>query len=323
MLKIIDFESSRKILAEKGSPEKYLQWVERPLAHKSEFQMPPKTRLAQSDGDYYACMPCLDEARDWAMVKMIGRHPDPAGERPSMSGELMLYQASTGALKAVMDAEFLTTMRTGAQAAYSVLNFARSGFTVLGLIGLGNIMTACCDILFQQLQQTDRTFVVRLLKHHDQEVRFVSHFDAFANLSFEFCDTFEEVITDADVVISALTSASKNFAPDACFKEGVTVVPICTMGFQNCDLFFDRVLTDEIEQIRGFKYFDRFKEVENISTYLASGDVRAGRRTPDERILVYNYGLASQDLCFAEQIYEMASDCEVPYRFCEKKFFME
>lgn len=322
MLKVIDFETSRRVLRDRVEPSMYLRWIEESLRFKSDFVMPVKTRLSQSDGDYFACMPCLDTVRNWAMVKMIGRHPDPEGSRPSMGGDLMLYEANTGVLRAVMDAEYLTTMRTGAQAAFSVLSFARSGYEVLGLIGLGNIMTACCDVLFGQLKEKNRTYVVRLLKHHGQERRFVERFEKYEFLSFVFCDTFSEVIDGADVVVSALTSATENFADDSCFKEGVTVVPICTMGFQNCDLFFDRVLTDEIEQIRGFKYFDRFKRVENISSFVVEGAASDAREGDDERILVYNYGLASQDLFFAERIYDLVDGCEVPYRSCEHKFFM-
>ncbi len=32
------------------------------------------------------------------------------------------------------------------------------------------------------------------------------------------------------------------------------------MGFQNCDLFFDKFIIDDYEHVKGFKYFNKFKE---------------------------------------------------------------
>ena len=72
----------------------------------------------------------------------------------------------------------------------------------------------------------------------------------------------------SDVIISAVTRATEDFAEDDCYKEGVTIIPIMTLGFQNCDLFFDKVFTDEIEQITGFKYFNEFKSIENTTDVL-------------------------------------------------------
>ena len=107
-------------------------------------------------------------------------------------------------------------------------------------------------------ERDNRKLTVKLYKHHDQEKRFAERFKNKSNVNFAFADTYPEVFNGADIIISAVIKATKNFAQDECFKEGVTVIPICTMGFQNCDLFFDKVFTDEIEQIRGFKYFNQF-----------------------------------------------------------------
>ena len=100
------------------------------------------------------------------------------------------------------------------------------------------------------------------------------------------------------------------------------MIPIMTRGFMNCDLFFDKVFTDEIEQIKGFKYFNSFKFVANTSDVL--NGIVSGRISDKERILVYNYGLAIQDLYFAEKILNMSKDDdnEIEYNYCIEKFFM-
>lgn len=44
-----------------------------------------------------------------------------------MMGDILLYEADTGILKALLDAEYITTLRTGAVAAHSAFQFICSG----------------------------------------------------------------------------------------------------------------------------------------------------------------------------------------------------
>jgi ornithine cyclodeaminase/alanine dehydrogenase-like protein (mu-crystallin family) len=317
-MKILDFETIRDA-ARSMNPSTWYDWVDDALRHKDEFLMPLKSRMSQADGDYYNIMPAMYEKDNLAMLKMIGRHSIKRGEhRSTMMGDILLYEADTGILKALMDAEYITTLRTGVVAAHSAMLFVREGGTI-GLIGLGNIMTVCFTTLLSKLHD-EYPLTVKLYRHHDQELRFVERFKDCGNVCFEFCDSYEEVVRDSDLVISAVTRATENFAADNCYKEGVTVIPICTLGFQNCDLFFDKVYTDEIEQIRGFKYFNQFKAVYNVTDVLKG---RApGRTNSKERILVYNYGIGIHDLYFAKKFYDIIQGKEIEYRFCKDKYFV-
>lgn len=321
-MKIIDFESIKSV-ADNMDPNEWFSWVDYALRHKVEFQMPPKPRLTQDDGDYYNIMPALYEKDNLASVKMIGRHSIKRGEkRSTMMSDIMIYEADTGILKALMDGEYITTLRTGVVAAHSALLFVRKDFSVISLLGLGNIMTVCFRTFLARLRAMgdDRHLTVRLLRHHNQEERFYNKFKQEEHLTFEFYDDYKDLLRDSDLIISAVTRATENFAPDECYKKGVTIIPICTMGFQNCDLFFDKVYTDEIEQIRGFKYFDQFHSVTNVTDVL-NGE-KKGRESDDERILVYDYGLGIHDLYFASKFYEICSGKEIEYRYCTEKYFM-
>lgn len=254
---------------------------------------------------------------------MIGRHADRGGvPRSVMMGDMLIYEADTGILKAVMDAEYITTLRTGAVAAHSALLFGKKNFSTIGLVGLGNIMTVCFETLLAKMKAEgqERELTVKLYRHHGQEERFVERFRDESNVHFIFCDTYDEAFNGSEVIISAVTKATQNFAEDECFGEGVTVIPICTMGFQNCDLFFDKVFTDEIEQIRGFKYFDKFHSLANATDVL--NGTREGRTNDQERILIYNYGIAIHDLYFAMKLMDEAKGEDVNYNFCKEKYFM-
>nr|WP_302147680.1 hypothetical protein [Limosilactobacillus mucosae] len=319
-MKVIDFETVRS-KAESMDPSIWYGWVDDALRNKADFVCPPKPRLSQADGDYFNVMPAMYENANIAMVKMIGRHANISKNdtpRSVMMGDMLIYEANSGILKAVMDAEYITTLRTGAVAAHSVLQFAKKNFETIGLLGLGNIMVVCFKTLLAKLDH--RKLTVKLYRHHGQEERFVNIFKKEKNITFKFCDSYDSLMDGSDVIISAVTKATENFALDNHYKEGVTVVPICTMGFQNCDLFFDKVYTDEIEQIRGFKYFSKFKSLANVTDVL--NGVKKGRESDRERILVYNYGLAIHDLYFAMKLLNNIDGKEVEYNFCTKKFFI-
>ena len=102
----------------------------------------------------------------------------------------------------------------------------------------------------------------------------------------------------------------KIFCPDdSLFQEGVLVVPVHTRGFQNCDLFFDKVYGDDTGHVCDFKYFKQFRQFDEFSRVLL-GD-NPGRENDRERILSYNIGLGLHDVLFASKLYDMMDDDRV------------
>lgn len=97
------------------------------------------------------------------------------------------------------------------------------------------------------------------------------------------------------------------------------VIPVHTRGFQNCDLFFDKVYADDTAHVSGFKYFSHFKQFAEIQEVIEG--VKPGRESDKERILSYNIGLGLHDVVFASKIYSMlkgnAEKIEIK-RFTEK-----
>lgn len=321
-MKIVDFEEVKSI-AETMSPAEWYNWVDETLRNKAQFQMPPKIHINQGDGEYYNVMPAIYQEDNLACLKMVGRHLlKPHEHRSVMMSDMMLYEANTGILKGIIDGEYITTLRTGVVAAHSALLFAKKAFKVIGLLGLGNIMTVCFKTLVAKLRADgdNRDLIVKLYRHHGQEERFAKRFANLPHVKFEFCDSYEQLMDHSDLIMSAVTKATHNFTTDEHYQKGVTIVPICTMGFQNCDLFFDQVFTDEIDQIRGFKYFDQFRSVTNVSDVL--NGIKKGRTSDDERILVYDYGLAIHDLYFAKKFFDLAKGKEVDYRYPKEKYFI-
>lgn len=198
-----------------------------------------------------------------------------------------------------MDADWITAMRTGAVAAHSVELFAKSGYETIGLMGLGNTGRATLLMLAEVLK--GRKAKIKLLRHKGQEIDFVTRFQSYGNLTFYLVDDIEELVIDSDVVISCVTYLESDICEDAWFKEGVTIVPVHTRGFTNCDLFFDKVFADDTKHVCHFKNFSKFRSFAEVSDVLR-GKV-AGRESDKERIIVYNIGLAAHDVYFASKIF--------------------
>lgn len=89
------------------------------------------------------------------------------------------------------------------------------------------------------------------------------------------------------------------------------MIPVHLRGFQNCDLFFDKVYGDDRGQVQGFQYFPQFRFFAETSEVL-SGE-KPGREHANERILSYNVGMSLHDVYAAMQIYRLlesaGNDC--------------
>lgn len=274
----------------------FFQWATEMIKEKNRTLLPAKISMKQPGHIFYNIMPCIINDYNIAGIKVVNRYPM---RDPSIKADLLLYDYANGDLKAIIDATYITVMRTGAVAAHSILLFGRKDFRSIGLIGLGKVTLATMDILLEYILEKNLT--IKLYKYKDHAEKFIKRYKKYTNLKFIICDSYEETIMDSDIIVSGVTYADKNFCDISCFKEGCLVVPIHTLGFQNCDLIFDKVFGDDYSHICGFKYFDKFKSFTEVCDVV--NGIKEGRTNDKERILAYNIGIAIHDIYFAHNIY--------------------
>jgi len=283
------------------SPLECIEWVKEGFLMKDEIQMPPKLSVHPQGEDFITSMPCLlpqRNGRKYFGIKIVSRTE---GQLPVLKSTINLYDATTGSLLALLDADWITAMRTGAVAALAVREFKREGVNTYSMMGLGNIARAVGMCLIAD--QHGQPLTIRLLRYKDQAEQFARRFSDCPNVTFHIVDDRREFAAEADVLISCVTVATQLLFPDdSLFKPGITVIPVHMRGFQNCDLFFDKVYGDDTGQIRQFRYFDRFRQYDEFHHVLQG--LNPGRTSADERILSYNYGIALHDIVFASKIYE-------------------
>ncbi|MBR1838617.1 MAG: ornithine cyclodeaminase [Bacteroidaceae bacterium] len=302
------------------APSECVDWVRTCFLSKHEATLPPKISLHPQGSDFFNTMPCLLPAPYKRYgVKVVHRI---AGQTPSLGGAIMLYDSATGELLALFDSDRITTMRTGAVAALAAKTFRRWGDVAYGFIGLGNTARATLLCLLHTEPATHH--VVYLLKYKQQAEDFQARFANFENVSFRVVQTPEEIVRQADVVFSCLTDAPTLLCEDnSAFRQGQTIIPVHTKGFQNCDLFFDKVFADDRGHVCGFRYFEQFKHFDEIGHVLRG--VASGRGGDQERILCYNIGIALHDVYFAHQLYEKLKTLDIPHaslRGAKPKFYI-
>ncbi len=292
---------SQKQIKELGiPPAECVKWVRESFLMKNNAQLPPKISLHPQGNDFFNTMPCiLPSGSNVFSVKIVHRI---ARATPSLGSDLLLYNSSTGDLLAMMDADWITTMRTGAVATLAAQTFRKNDNCQYGLIGLGNTSRATMLCLLES--EPDKMHSVRLLRYKDQAELFAERFAAYKNVEFSVCDSAEDLVSSSDVIISCITEAKELLCPtDSLFRQGCLVIPVHTKGFQNCDLFFDKVFGDDTGHLHGFRYFDKFRRYAEFGDVL-NGTI-PGRETADERILSYNIGLGLHDAVFAVRIYNV------------------
>lgn len=300
-MKIITFDDIKNLNIR---PEVCYQWVSEMIEKKKQANLPAKISLKPMDGVFCNVMPCIipfEKDSKIGGVKIVTRYPERV---PSLDSLLLLMDVQTGEVLAIMDADWITAMRTGAVAAHSIRLFAKKGFSKITMIGLGN--TARSTLLILEALYPNKIFDIKLLKHKEQEVDFAKRFSMYPNLRFSFVDKVEDAIKGADVVISGVTYFDKDICPDSCFDEGVLVVPIHTREFTNCDLFFDKIYADDYAHVCNFKNFNKFKKFAEVSDVV--NGLAVGRENDQERILAYNIGIAIHDMNFAMHAYRLIAD---------------
>ena len=281
------------------SPKECVEWVRLSFRMKYEAQLPPKKSVHPQGIDFFTSMPCLLPAQyNRYGVKIVSRI---CGRKPSIKSDLLLYKASTGELLSLMEADWITQMRTGAVAALAIDTLQKNNASVYSFIGLGSTADATMACL-QSILPMERQYTIRLKRYKDQAERFAKKW-AKANYTFVIVDTNEQLLDNCDVLISAVTEMPDLFCEDDNkYPEGILLVPIHTRGFQNCDLFFDHVFADDKGHVEGFKYFSQFKAFNELSEVLLGKAV--GRVNDKQRIIAYNIGLGLHDILFANKIYE-------------------
>jgi len=295
-VKLVQFKTIQEIDVK---PKIFVDWVKESFLEKKNVILPKKISLTIRDNVFFNFMPSILPNINTTGLKVVTRIPD---RNPALQAQIYVYDEQNGNLQVIMDGTYITAMRTGAVAALTTIELAVSDFYEIGLVGLGNCGRAYLNCLLDSIGK--RKLLIKLYNYKSHAVDIINKYSCYDNITFKKVDTYEEIVNGSDVIVSAITYADNLICENNnLYKKGCLLIPIHTRGFQNCDLFFDKVIVDDIEHVHSFKYFDKFKEVYELTDVL--NKIRNGRINNNEKILSYNIGISIHDLFFAKKYLDL------------------
>ena len=237
--------------------------------------------------------------------------------RSGMRYAVMLYGAQEGDLLAIIEAEWLGGMRTGATSALATDYLARRDASTVGLIGAGRQATLQLLGVCQVRQIRQVAVYSRRLYEREQFCRQMSQ-----QLSIDVhpVSSSREAIERADIVITATTSPDPVFPGD--WLQSGTHINAIGSNWPNrreldqaAVLRSDLVVTDSLEQAMveagdlliptGAGHFDMESVHEMASVVVGS----APRRQSGEDITLYKgLGIGLEDIAVAGLVYRLAVD---------------
>lgn len=288
--------SHQEILHLKLSLRSIVENIKKGLKKHSlgESYLKPKVSLVPREGVFYTAMPG-GLKNEVLGLKLIERFENK--NYPSIFGTMFLNDEKTGKLLSIMDATWLTSIRTGAIATISIEMFANPEIEEISIIGLGNTAIATLKCIEEYLPHIKK---VNLFSYKDTHLKFIEKFKK-SQFKFEIIEDLETFVKTGKIIISAITYASKPFIKKEWLQENVLILPIHSRGWQECDEVFDKIYTDDYEHTKHF--------IKNLTGELGEvllGKIKGREKGKSEKIIAYNIGIAIDDIVVAKLIYDEA-----------------
>jgi alanine dehydrogenase len=226
-----------------------------------------------------------------------------------------LFRSTTGEMAALIEADALGQLRTGAATGVATKYLANQNARTAGIIGTG----------YQARTQLEAVAAVRRLRSvrafgRDPERRekFCREMTERIGVAVEPMNSGEETVRGADIVVTA-TSATKIVLEGAWLVPGMHINAMGANWPQKRELdaaAVDRaskIVVDSVEQsrmeagdlIQAFAEDEtRWSAVQELSQIVAGKE--PGRNSPDQITLFKSNGIATWDLAAAVRVYEMA-----------------
>jgi alanine dehydrogenase len=226
-----------------------------------------------------------------------------------------LYRSATGELLALVEAEHLSMIRTGAASGAAARYMARENAQTLAVIGSG----------LQARGQVEAIAAVRNLtgvrvfsRNADRRAQFANEMEDKLEIPVTPCDSAEAAIRNADIIVTATTS-SKPVVEGEWISPGTHVNAIGANFPQKHELDdaaiarASRIAVDFLEQakmeagdlIQAFATEPaRWNSVVELSQIIA-GKI-PGRENETEVTLFKSSGIAIWDVAVAKKVYELA-----------------
>ena len=283
---------------------------------QGRVEMPPKPGIhpgPPGSDNFIHAMPASIPALGAAGVKWVSGFPgNQKRALPYISGLLVLNDPETGLPCAVMDATWITAMRTGAATAVAARHLARREAATFGVLGCGVQARTNLEALAVVLPALREVRAYDI--HPERAERYCEEMEkTHPGLRLASVASPREAVEGAEVVVTAgpiLARPSPAIVPEW-LAEGVLAVPLDYDSYFTPEALAaaDRFFTDDTPQLvhtrAGGVFFQRIPEIDADLGEVAAG-LKDGRRDDRERLVCMNLGIAIEDMATALLVLERA-----------------
>ena len=296
--------------------------VERAFRLKAQDKavMPPKLYLDMPEytGDFRAMPAYIDGV---AGIKWTSGYPNNRRYNlPTVLATIVLNDPRTGRPLAIMNGEYVTSIRTGAAGAVAVKYLARSDSSVIGLVGAGMQARTQLLAISKVLPGIKEVKVFDQRRQVSQEC--AQSMAAELGINIHPVDTIEAV-ADADIVVTT-TPSREPVVKKHHIKPGthINAIGADAKGKQELEsslLVGAKIVIDDFEQASHSGEVNvplsegklRIEQIYGTIGEIAA-NIKNGRENDDEVTIFDSTGLAIQDLVCAKVIYEKAIKSGAP-----------
>jgi len=282
-----------------------------------EAQLHTRRRLELPDQAFLHYMAAADTADGYMGMKIY------TSVRGALRFLVPLYSVRNGELVALLEADYLGQMRTGAASGIATKYMARSNSSTVGIVGTGlqarTQLEAVCAV--RKIQRV-RAFG----RNPEKRAQFAAEMAAKLGVAVEPARTAEEAVRGADIVIT-ITTSSRPVVEGAWLAPG-THINAAGGNFPHKRELDDaaisrvsRFAADSVEQsrleagdlIQPFASTPaRWDEVLELADIVAGKF--PGRSSPDQITLFKSNGIAIEDVAVAARVFELATHRQVGTR---------
>jgi alanine dehydrogenase len=281
------------------------------LYGEGKVQMPSKVYLIFEHGDL-RCMPSYIPAYNIAGVKNVNVHPNNT-DLPTVMATLTLIDTETGFPVAIMDATYITNIRTGASGGIAAKYLAREDASVAGFVGAGIQADTQLDALILAKPGLARAIAFDIDTSHSE--RF-AEYARRCGVEAQIAGSIEEVVSNCDILCTT-TPVRKPIVLDSFVKEGLHINAIGAdaegkQEMESAVLKRAKIVIDSWDQASHSGEINvpvAKGEITKDNIYGDIGEIvtggKPGRTSENEITLFDSTGLGIQDLACAAKVYEI------------------
>lgn len=244
-----------------------------------------------------------------------GYNNNPTLGLPTGMNMVYLYDATTSALKCIMDGTWITGCRTAAAGAISVKYLARKNATKLAMIGAGGQSRRQLRAILR-VRNIEEVFIYSYSPEHVEE--YISEMSKETGLNFIPCSTAQQAIEQADIIVTTTRGRKGPIVKKEWLKPGTHIAAIGAdiPDKQELDVSVfsgAKIVTDSTTLC--LKSGDTHHAVDNgiISVKDIYGEIgeiilgkKPGRENEEEITIFDTVGMAIQDISMATSLYTEA-----------------